>query len=215
MILVIDTATPATVVGTDGVERRHDPLPGERPGHVEQVLPLVEQALAAAGATLADVTRIGVGVGPGSFTGLRIGVATARSLAHATGAEIVGVSTLGALAVVAPQWPVLAVLDARRGEAFVARWEDGREVLAPRVAKPEELAGLATGAALALGDGALSFRAELEPAGVTVPEDISALHRVGAEGLLRLAADAVPAGRNAVLPHYVRAPDAKPRSEQR
>jgi tRNA threonylcarbamoyladenosine biosynthesis protein TsaB len=215
VILVIDTATPATVVGAEGIERRHDPQPGERPGHVAQVLTLVEEALAAAGATLADVTRIGVGVGPGSFTGLRIGVATARSLAHATGAELVGVSTLGALAVVAPEQPVLAVLDARRGEAFVARWEDGREVLAPRAVKPAELGELARGAALALGDGALSFRAELEPAGVMVPEDTSALHQVGAQGLARLAAQATPAGRDAVLPHYVRAPDAKPRSEQR
>ena len=212
MILVLDTATAATVVGAGDVERRHDPAPGERPGHIEQALALVAEALAAAGAALADVTRIGVGVGPGSFTGLRIGVATARSLAHATGAELVGVSTLGALAVVAPGGPVLAVLDARRGEAFVARWEGGEEVLAPRVARPEELASLAAGAALAVGDGALRFRTELEPAGVTVPEDGSSLHRVGAEGLARLAAQAPPAARDAVLPHYVRAPDAKPRA---
>lgn len=214
MILVIDTATAATVVGAGGIERRHDPQPGERPGHVSQVLGLAEEALAAAGATLADVTRIGVGVGPGSFTGLRIGIATARALAHATGAELVGVSTLGALAVAAPEEPVLAVLDARRGEAFVARWEDGREVLAARAVAPAELAAIAAGAALAVGDGAVRFRSELEPAGVTVPEDGSALHRVGADGLARLAAAAPLVARDAVVPDYVRAPDAKPRSEQ-
>jgi tRNA threonylcarbamoyladenosine biosynthesis protein TsaB len=220
-LLVLDTATAATVAGValgdEVVERRHDPAPGERPGHVAQVLGLVEEALAAAGVDLAALDRIGVGVGPGSFTGLRIGIATARGLSHATGVPIVPVSTLGALAVAAgdpagPQaGPVLAVLDARRGEAFVARWEDGREVVAPRAVAPENLAAAAAGAALAVGDGALRFREQLEPAGVTVPEDGSALHRVGARGLVRLAAQASPVAREALVPDYVRPPDAKPR----
>jgi tRNA threonylcarbamoyladenosine biosynthesis protein TsaB len=220
MILVLDTATAATVAGVasaDGAllsERRHDPAPGERPGHVAMVLELAEEACAAAGVTLGAVERIGIGVGPGSFTGLRIGIATARALAHATGAGLAPVSTLGALAVVAPGDAVLAVLDARRGEAFVARWEGGREVLAARTVAPAGIAGLAGAATLAVGDGAVRFRGELEPAGVTVPEDGSALHRVGAEGLARLAAAASLAARDAVVPDYVRAPDAKPRSEQ-
>lgn len=218
-MLVIDTATPATVVGVrvgDTVfERRHDPLEGERPGHVTQVLPLVEAALAAAGAELGDMERIGVGAGPGSFTGLRIGIATARALAHASGVPAVPVSTLGALAVAADaEGPVLAVLDARRGEAFVALWEGGVQVVAPRAVRPEELAHEAARAVLAVGDGAVRFREQLEPAGVAVPEDGSALHRVGATGLLRLAAEAPPVARDALLPEYVRAPDAKPRSEQ-
>jgi tRNA threonylcarbamoyladenosine biosynthesis protein TsaB len=217
-VLVIDTATPATVVGVAladrVIERRHDPQEGERPGHVSQVLALMEQAFAEAGTELAAMDRIGVGLGPGSFTGLRIGIATARALSHASGVPAVGVSTLGALAVAAGEGPVLAVLDARRGEAFVALWEAGREVVAPRAIAPEDLAAAAAAASLAVGDGAVRFREQLEPAGVTVPEDGSALHRVGAAGLARLAAQAPTVARDALLPEYVREPDAKPRSEQ-
>ncbi|MCW2989802.1 MAG: peptidase glycoprotease [Solirubrobacterales bacterium] len=217
-MLVIDTATPATVVGVvvgdEVVERRHDPLEGERPGHVGQVLALAEEALAAAGTDLASMERIGVGVGPGSFTGMRIGIATARALAHATGLPLAAVSTLGALAVAAGDEPVLAVLDARRGEAFVALWAGGRQVSEPRAVKPADLVGAAAGASLAVGDGAVRFREQLEPAGVTVPQDGSPLHRVGAAGLARLARQAPIVDRDALLPEYVRSPDAKPRSEQ-
>ncbi|MEA2393962.1 MAG: tRNA threonylcarbamoyladenosine biosynthesis protein TsaB, partial [Solirubrobacteraceae bacterium] len=75
MILGFDTATPATAVAVlpergEPVELRHDPAPGERPGHASQLLPLAARALRAAGGTFADVRRIAVGVGPGSFTGL-------------------------------------------------------------------------------------------------------------------------------------------------
>jgi tRNA threonylcarbamoyladenosine biosynthesis protein TsaB len=217
-VLVIDTATAATVVGValgdEVIERRHDPGPGERPGHVSQVLALAEEALAAAGAELSTIERIGVGVGPGSFTGLRIGIATARALSHATGLPLAAVSTLGALAAGAGDGPVLAVLDARRGEAFVALWEAGREVRGPVVVRPEDLPAAAAGAASAVGDGAVRFRAHLEPAGVPVPPPGSALHRVGAAGLARLARQAPLVARDALLPEYVRSPDAKPRDQQ-
>lgn len=217
-MLVIDTATQATVVGVrvgaEVVERRHDPATGERPGHVSQVLGLAEEALAVAGTELSALERIGVGVGPGSFTGLRIGIATARALAHATGLALSPVSTLGALAIAAGDDPVLAVLDARRGEAFVALWEAGRQVSAPRAVSPEDLAHAAGGAAVAVGDGALRFRERLESAGISVPADDSPLHRVSAAGLARLAEDAPVVRRDALLPVYARAPDAKPRSDR-
>jgi tRNA threonylcarbamoyladenosine biosynthesis protein TsaB len=217
-LLVIDTATPATVVGVarDGavVERRHDPGPDERPGHVTQLLTLVEAALAEAGLELAGLDRIGVGVGPGSFTGLRIGIATARALAHATGVALTPVSTLGALAVTAGDGLVAGVLDARRGEAFVALWDGGAQRSRPAAVRPENLAPAVAGARLAVGDGAVRFRAQLEAAGVGVPEDDSALHRVGADGLTRLAATGPIVARDALVPEYVRLPDAKPREQQ-
>lgn len=216
-LLVIDTATAATVVGVaigdEVLERRHDPAAGERPGHVGQVLALAEEALAAAGTQLAALERIGVGVGPGSFTGLRIGIATARALAHATGLPLAGVSTLGALAVGAGGGPVLAVLDARRGEAFAALWDEGREVRPAAAIAPERLAAAGAGAARAVGDGAVRFRDQLEPAGIAVAPDDSALHRVGAVGLARLARQAPLVARDALLPAYVRSPDAKPRAQ--
>jgi tRNA threonylcarbamoyladenosine biosynthesis protein TsaB len=219
VILGLDTATPATVVAVlpdrgDAIELRHEPAPGERPGHAAQLLPLAERALRAAGATFADVRRIGVGVGPGTFTGLRIGVATARALAQASGAELAAVSTLHALAEAAgDDRSVLAVLDARRGEAFVASYSPGARLTAPLAVPPEELADLADPAHapwLAVGDGAVRFRDRLELA-AEVPVDASPLHRVSALAVCRLARAAPSADRHALLPEYVRAPDAVPR----
>ncbi len=224
MILAFDTATPATVVGVarDGelvAERRHDPAPDERPGHASQLLALCHEALAEAGASFVDVARIGAGVGPGTFTGMRIGVATGRALAHATGAELVAIGTLDALAEAArvtegsdpSVTPVAAVLDARRGEAFVAVYDaEGRRVLGPEARKPEGLGDLH--AALAVGDGAVRFRDRLEAAGVAVAPDDSPLHRVAAGPLCRLAATGFPIDRDALVPDYVRPPDATPRS---
>jgi len=243
-ILVVDTATPATVVGlaADGVtvERRHDPAPGERPGHASEILALSHAVLTEAGLGWSDLDRIAAGVGPGSFTGLRIGVSTARALAQASGAELAAVSTLGALASdvaehlaaagaappggdavarheMAALPPILAVLDARRGEAFAAVLLPGAALGPPAALTPDALVALVAtlpAAPLAVGDGAARFREELEAAGATVPEDGSALHRVRAAGLLRLAAAAPAIGREALVPDYVRRPDAKPRSEQ-
>jgi tRNA threonylcarbamoyladenosine biosynthesis protein TsaB len=219
VILGLDTATPATAVAVlpdrgDPVELRHEPAAGERPGHAAQLLPLARRALGAAGATFADVRRIGVGVGPGTFTGLRIGVATARALAQATGAELAAVSTLQALAAAAANdGPVLAVLDARRGEAYVAAYRDDERLVAPAAVALDELAALADpalGPWLAVGDGAVRFRDRLEPA-AEVPTDASTLHRVSALAVCRLARTAPPIDRDALLPEYVRLPDAVPR----
>ena len=219
MILGFDTATPATAVAVlpdDGepVELRHDPAPGERPGHAAKLLPLARSALEAAGATFADVRRIGVGVGPGTFTGLRIGVATGRALAQATGAELAAVSTLQALAeAVGTGGSVLAVIDARRGEAFAAGYHRGQRLTGPVAIAPDDLAALADpahGPWLAVGDGAIRFRDRLEPA-VDVPVDASTLHCVSALAVCRLARTAPSIDRDALLPEYVRAPDAVPR----
>jgi tRNA threonylcarbamoyladenosine biosynthesis protein TsaB len=226
MILALDTATAATVVGVaapDGsplAQRRHDPAPGERPGHATQLLALVHAALTDAGAAWADVRRIGAGIGPGTFTGNRIGVATARALAQGLDAEVVPISTLRALALNAGpdgarQGNVLAILDARRGEAFVAAYDAaGARLLAPAAYRPEQLAAipdLAPGPWLAAGDGAVRFRVELEAVGVAVAPDDADLHRVSAGPLCRLAAEAPPVSRDALVPEYVRAPDAVPR----
>lgn len=236
-VLAFDTATPDTVVGVKragaaAVARRHSPAPGARPGHAEELLRLARDVLAEAGLGWKDLDRIGVGVGPGTFTGLRIGVATARALAQTSGADLVGVSTLEALAREAVELagpraqaaggeaagaeprhdPVLAVLDARRGEAFAAGWRSGERVIAPVAVAPEGLAALVdTDGWLAVGDGAVKFRDRLELAGVAVPADDSPLHRVSAAALCRLARDAPLVGRDTLLPDYVRAPDAQAR----
>jgi tRNA threonylcarbamoyladenosine biosynthesis protein TsaB len=230
-LLAFDTATPATTVAlalTDEklLTRRHEPAPGERPGHVSELLPLALALLAEAGLDVAQLDRLAVGIGPGTFTGLRIGVATARALAHAHDLPLVGVSTLRSLAAGAaahgdaPEPPAtLAVLDARRGEAFAAAWGTGDAaqpaaeiLLAPAALTPDALAeavaALPAGA-VAVGDGAVRFRDVLAAAGAVVPADDSAAHRVDAAVHARLAMVMEPDARDAVLPAYLRLPDAE------
>jgi tRNA threonylcarbamoyladenosine biosynthesis protein TsaB len=211
VILGLDTATPATAVAVwapDGaaVERRDDPAPGERPGHASRLLALVDEVVDDWGA----IARIAVGVGPGGFTGLRIGVATARALAQARDLPLVGVSSLAALAAGASHdGPVVAVIDARRGEVFAA----SPGTFEPVALAPDALAARIAPGSLAVGDGAVRFRAELERAGAAVPADDSPLHRVSALEVCRLGAAGEPADRDALLPDYRREPDAKPRQQ--
>jgi tRNA threonylcarbamoyladenosine biosynthesis protein TsaB len=238
IVLGFDTATPATVVGlrlADGttLQARDDPPDGQRPGHATRLLPLASELLAQADLRWGQIERIAVGVGPGTFTGLRIGVATARGLAQSLGVEVAGVSTLRVLAEAAlrapdAEWPqsqagggaqvpkrgVLAAVDARRGEAFVALYAAGEEVAAPHALSPEELGGLPVGGAeglrwLAVGDGAVRFRGYVESLGVAVADDSSRLHRVDAGVLCELALDAPAGAPEAVLPDYRRRPDAE------
>jgi tRNA threonylcarbamoyladenosine biosynthesis protein TsaB len=221
VILGLDTATAGTAVAVwaphgPAIERRDDPPPGARPAHAGKLLVLVEEALAAAGAGWDDVERIAVGVGPGSFTGLRLGIATARGLAQARGVQLVAVSSLQALAEgVRPlesrglkgSDPVVAVIDARRGEVFaLAEGEFG-----PAAFAPGDLAARIRSGWLTVGDGAVRFREPLERAGAVIPADDSPLHRVSALQVCRLGATGDPADRDALLPDYRREPDATPR----
>lgn len=230
-ILAFDTATRATTVALSGVgdvvyTARHDPGPGERPGHATRLLGLTAVILDRSGIEWAAVDRIAVGVGPGTFTGLRIGIATARALARARGLRLVAVSTLQSLALARPRpgsTPagldvVLAVLDARRGEVFAASWrideaeEFDRALLLPHALAPEALAELVAPlgpTTLAIGDGAIAFREALERSGSFIPEDDSPVHRVTAMNHCRLAGRAEGSAPDEVRPDYLRAPDAE------
>lgn len=217
IVLALDTATPDTVVGLAGageeIALRHTPAPGARPAHATALLALAERALARAGLDWPDLDRIGVGVGPGSFTGLRIGVATARALSQSSGAALAAVSTLQALATGADAaGPVLACLDARRGEAFTAGWQAGSPVHAAAATRPDDLAALVAAGWLAVGGGAVRFRGELEAAGATVAPDDDPRHHVSGAVLCALAAVAEPVDRDVLVPDYVRDPDAKERA---
>jgi tRNA threonylcarbamoyladenosine biosynthesis protein TsaB len=238
-ILALDTATSATAVALVDVtcageagraptpaapalalEGRDDPPAGARPRHAQRLLALSAELVAQAGG-FETVERIAVGIGPGSFTGLRIGVASARALARSLGIPLVGVSTLQALALAAREAnrrAVLVLLDARRGELFAAGWGDGADpcrdpaaidrcLLAPQQLA-ETLAALG-GAPLAVGDGAVKLRDVLERLGAEVPADQSIVHRVRAQAHCILAAASEPGDPEAVRPAYLRAPDAE------
>jgi tRNA threonylcarbamoyladenosine biosynthesis protein TsaB len=187
-------------------------------------MPLVAVLLERGATSWADLDRIAVGLGPGTFTGLRIGVATARALSQASGIPLVGVSTLQSLSLGARSAAdahkleaVAAVIDARRGEAFVAAWRPAnldrpnvRPLIEPTVLAPqalgEAIAGLLAGS-LAVGDGAVKFREVLERSGALVPEDDSDLHRVTAINHCRLARDGRASLPEEIQPAYLRLPD--------
>jgi tRNA threonylcarbamoyladenosine biosynthesis protein TsaB len=218
IVLGLDTATPRTAVALQLTadetpsEAVHDPEPGERPGHATKLLPLATGLLEDVGIAFTDVGLIAVGVGPGTFTGLRIGVATARALAQANGTRLTGVPTLRALAEPVGAPAVLAVLDARRGEAFAAGFAGGEEILPAAALRPDELAALRPppggGSWLSIGDGAVRFRDALDRAGITVLPDIDPAHRITATAICRLARAAGPTPLEEVVPMYVRPPDA-------
>jgi tRNA threonylcarbamoyladenosine biosynthesis protein TsaB len=232
-ILGFDTATRATAVALAGpdetvLEAQDDPPRGVRPRHVSRLLPLCAELLALAGVGFGDLDRLAVGVGPGTFTGLRIGVATARAIAQASMIPLVGVSTLQSLALNAlsdspsmrPTLPeaVAAVLDARRGEAFAAVWrtEDlvrlGEPVIPAGAFTPEALADRLVALqmpVLALGEGAIEFRVELERSGAVVPDDEATLHRVTAVGHCQIARRLPGVDPDQIIPEYLRLPDAE------
>ncbi len=187
------------------------------PRHSTALLAEVERAAAAAGGWGA-VDLIAVGLGPGSFVGIRIAIATARGLAASTGLPVTGVCTLDALGravgeAVSPDRVCLAVLDARRGEAFAALYAaDGSRLWEPFVAKPEELAdrvGALPQPPLAAGSGAVRFRDELASREVEVPGDADPVHRVAARHVCALAAPGGSVGGDRLDPIYLRPPDAQ------
>ena len=221
-LLAFDTSTPATVVAVEEagkvLSRRLPAPPDSHPAHSTQLLAAAGGLLGEAGSSWLAVDRIGVGVGPGTFTGLRISAATAEGLRRARGAAVVGVGSLEALALPArkrwPSRPVCAVIDARRSELFVAGWTPGgTPAFGPRVIGVDEFAGiLGPGASewVVVGEAPLEFEEVLRSAGVGRPAAGDALNLIGGAALCRLAREGEPA-RGPLLPDYLREPDARRR----
>ncbi|HTI74980.1 MAG TPA: tRNA (adenosine(37)-N6)-threonylcarbamoyltransferase complex dimerization subunit type 1 TsaB [Mycobacterium sp.] len=185
-VLAIDTATPAVTAGVvrlDGIELLAERVTVDPRAHAEQLTPNVLGALADAGLTVDDLTAVVVGCGPGPFTGLRVGMATAAAYGHALGIPVHGVCSLDAIGI-DTTGDALVVTDARRREVYWARYRDGVRVDGPNVNAPADVPGAAEALA----------RPPVYP---TVT------------GLVRCVVDwsAEPAP---LIPLYLRRPDAKP-----
>jgi tRNA threonylcarbamoyladenosine biosynthesis protein TsaB len=191
LILAFDTATDVatSALVSDGE------VVGERASRAVTLLEDIDALLRQASAHTADVDALAVGIGPGSFTGVRVGLATARGLALALDVPVAGVSTLAALAAGAPG--ALPVVDARRKEVFVLQGE-------PRVLAPAEL-DLQRGT-ICVGSGAVRYRQVLEARGAEIPPDRDERHLPRARFHAQLARDFGPAEH--VEPLYLRVPDA-------
>lgn len=205
LLLALDTATPAVTValhdGTDVVAASSQ-LDARR--HGELLLPAVDRVLAEAGTRLDAVTGIVVGIGPGPYTGLRVGLMTADTFGLALGVPVHGLCTLDGLAYAAEVvGPFVVATDARRKEVYWARYEDARtRVTEPAVDRPAEIADVVAGLP-AVGAGAVLYPD-------TFP-DARGPEYVSAAALAALAAERLAKGEEleAPRPLYLRRPDAQ------
>jgi tRNA threonylcarbamoyladenosine biosynthesis protein TsaB len=173
-------------------------------GHQERLAPMARDVMAQAGVGFDRLQRIAVTVGPGSFTGLRVGIAFAKGLSLARGIPAVGIGTLDALAAEG-RGLVFAVVDARRDQVYLQGFEDGRPLMAPdALSAPTaaaRIAELSMGRPFTLVGSGAPLVAELAPdARVLAAEGADARH------VSRLALDREP---GPLRPLYLRAPDAK------
>lgn len=148
VLLAFDTATPVVTVALhDGADVIAERRSGVAMRHGEHLAPLIEEVLASAGLVRQDLTAIAVGVGPGPFTGLRVGLVTARTLGWALDIPVYGVCSLDVLAVEAVDsgavaTPFRVATDARRKEVYLAAYdEQGRRLHGPVVVRPDEAPG--------------------------------------------------------------------------
>jgi tRNA threonylcarbamoyladenosine biosynthesis protein TsaB len=223
--LGIETATTAVGValgGDDGVLALVEINEGRR--HAEVVAPAIEFACRHARVGVGDIAAIGVDIGPGLFTGMRVGIATAKVMAQALGVPVVGVCSLDLLAAATPadERLLASVIDARKAEVFFAlyTYADGRwrRVSEPAVGTVEDLNAAVVGRGrptLAVGDGAWRWRDQLEGAAEIAPlahPSAATLVGIARRQVLRRDADAATGfgeGPADVSPMYLRQPDAE------
>jgi tRNA threonylcarbamoyladenosine biosynthesis protein TsaB len=218
-VLAIDTALAAcsaAVLDTEyGGIVASESLPMQR-GHAEALLPLLQRVMQQAGFGFADIDRIAVTTGPGSFTGLRVGIAAARGLALAAKKPAVGLSTLSAYA--APhiasdeRFPVVAAIDARHNHVYLQVFAAGGSlIVAPRLAPLRE----AVKAAAETSSFIAGSAAQLVAAGLTaddpVPVAVDASAAPDIAWVARMGA-VVPEEQAPLKPQYLRAPDAQPQN---
>jgi tRNA threonylcarbamoyl adenosine modification protein YeaZ len=216
LLLGLDTATPAVTVALhDGTRVLAEATSVDRHRHSELLAPAIARVLAEAGAERGDLTAIAVGVGPGPYTGLRVGVVTARVLGAALGIGVHGVCSLDIIAadVEAPRF--LVATDARRREVYYACYDESGRYLGPLVGRPDEIEQRES--LPAVGEGARLYDWAFPAAlgnGVLYPSAASLCNIVAAElaGGIPAGTPAGAARRQQLLPPeplYLRRPDAR------
>lgn len=221
-VLAIDTALAACSAAV--LDTRHiaviasESMPMTR-GHAEAIMPLIARVMDQAGIDFADIDRIAVTTGPGSFTGLRVGISAARGIALAAGKPAIGLSTLAGFA--APHIAeddsstVVAAIDARHDHVYLQVFgAGGRSVVPPRIAPIKEAVRAAMGGpARIVGSGAELIAAQW-PASEPPPVLVEQLGAPDIGWIARLGAAAAE-GHGPPKPLYLRAPDAQPQDAAR
>ena len=216
-VLAIDTALAACAAAVLDTEHggivASESLPMTR-GHAEALLPLVKRVMDEAGMGFAAIDRVAVTTGPGSFTGLRVGLAAARGIALAAGKPAVGLSTLSVFA--APHlatddsFPVIAAIDARHANVYLQVFSPGgRQFGAPRLASLRDAAAVAAEAPACIVGSAAQAVADALTEGDAVPVIVDARAAPDIAWLARMGA-VVPEGQSPPTPQYLRAADAQP-----
>jgi tRNA threonylcarbamoyl adenosine modification protein YeaZ len=223
LVLAVDTATPAVTAGLVELEQAAGAsrvrtvasrVRVDARAHAEVLTPQILECLAEAGRSRADIVAVVVGIGPGPFTGLRVGMATAAAFGDALGLPVYGVCSLDAIAAdaalepsvlpeVDPDSELLVVTDARRREVYWARYRDGRRIDGPNVSKPGELDPVQATAIAGSASHVDLFDLPVLP--IETPSPAGLVRAAAAELLAR----AVP---ESLIPLYLRRPDAVERS---
>ena len=220
-ILAIDTSCgAASVAVADGA--RLEPLAAiSRPmarGHAEALAPMVEEAMRGVDGGFASLTRIAVAIGPGSFTGIRVGLAMARAMGVALAIPVVGVSTLAAFAAPLLSEPrsgiIAATIDARHGAVYFQLFEaNGRPLGPPRCDSPREcVRAIGAGPAWFAGDAAALVASEAQRAGL--PYDLDTARAAPDIVALAWMGLAVDPAISPARPVYVKPPDARPNAAE-
>lgn len=221
-VLAIDTALAACSAAVlDTVQGRiiaGESLPMVR-GHAEALVPLIARVMKSAELAFRDIDRVAVTTGPGSFTGLRVGISAARGIALAAGKPALGVSTLSAYA--APHLAdhtaigVIAAIDARHDHVYLQVFGPGGHiVVAPRMAPVSEAVKAAATAPCRIVGSAAQTVADRLPDGAPAPVRIDARDAPDVDWVARIGA-ALPEGQSPPKPQYLRAPDAQPQNAAR
>lgn len=218
LILAIDTALEACAVAVLDTEasslRAHEARAMAR-GHAEALMPMIDRVMQAAGLSFSALDRIAVTVGPGSFTGLRVGISAARGLGLAAEKPVVGVTTLSAFA--APHLgesdaPILSVIDARHDHVYMQVVSgDGTAQVRPCIAAIADVFDTARSGALHIVGNAARIVADRWPANATQPARVDPQAAPDICWVAWLGAAADPAASRP-RPLYLRAPDAKPQA---